>query len=368
MVTFDLLDALSIPFILFLGIVTSYSDIKYKKIRNKYVIMTLIYAVLSLLIATGYAYYKGSGINPHYLILFLTNIGVSLLFGVLLWISHLWSAGDAKLFLAYAALVPLKFYKWGSIGIFPSYILLINTFTPAFAYFLARLIYQLNLKATWQEIKIVFNPKDIFILTLYFIGFYWGISKTLLFMGITSNLVFIIIILFFILTSNVLKKINIYLSGALLFLRIVTDIQSIKSIPWELLSVLAFLILKLLINLGYYVFSKQMYIESLKENMSLAEDIVIRKGKYIRVKEVSYFLYSGLFRKKKEESIFSDYRKLNSEDVKKIQKLHSEGKFEDHIVYIRDNIPFAILLFLGVLLTLIVKGNFLTAILSESFL
>ena len=140
MVTFDLMDAFSIPFILLLGIVTSYSDMKHKKIRNKWIIASFFYSAFILAVTSIYVYTKEGMPNLSYYSLFAINILSALFFGVMLWLSGMWSAGDAKLFLAYSALIPLSTYKWGSIGTFPSFIILINTFTPAFVFFFFKVL------------------------------------------------------------------------------------------------------------------------------------------------------------------------------------------------------------------------------------
>ena len=61
---------------------------------------------------------------------------------------------------------------------------------------------------------------------------------------------------------------------------------------------------------------------------------------------------------------------LTKEDVEKINKLHSEGKFKPHVISIYHTVPFAPFMFLGVLMTIIAQGNVLMAlrVLIENFI
>ena len=50
-------------------------------------------------------------------------------------------------------------------------------------------------------------------------------------------------------------------------------------------------------------------------------------------------------------------RGLTNKEIKKIQRLHSQGDVKDHTIRIAYTVPFAPFMFLGVLVTLLCKGN-----------
>lgn len=128
-----LINLLFLPAILFIGAITSYEDFTISKIRNKWIVLGLLYPVfcyslLYLLVFVKLIDY--GGINNAYIVSKLVNtaIGIAVAYGI--WRFGAWSAGDAKLFIAYTLLIPLDFYSKGYIKFFPSLILLFNIFIP----------------------------------------------------------------------------------------------------------------------------------------------------------------------------------------------------------------------------------------------
>jgi len=85
-----------LPAILFLGIITSYEDIKSGKIRNKWIMSALIYAVLVNVVLVLF-YPSKNGIHLPYLIELTTNSLFSVVLGFGLWYLGIWTAGDGKL-------------------------------------------------------------------------------------------------------------------------------------------------------------------------------------------------------------------------------------------------------------------------------
>ena len=361
MVIFQIIELLNYPMILFLGIMTTYQDLKYNKIKNKWIILALVYSFITLISMVIFMKLNNNSINQNYLKLYLLNLVISLTLGFVLWLAKLWSAGDAKLFLAFAALVPLETYKWGNIGNFPSYIILINTFTPIFIFYIVKVFVKTKLTNLWKEIKIVFEPKQLFNLIIFLFGFSLITVKLTSVLGLQpSFFTNIIMLLFIFLVIKKLLKDHFFVLGLICtVLRLIFD-NITSNVFIKLLSQLGvFLFLRLFISLGFYIFSKPVYIESLKPGMSLAEDITKKGKEYYKEKDTLYYPTQILFKKRNKDSIFSNYHNLAKKDVNKINKLHSQGKIKDHIVYIKEKIPFAVFLFIGVIITLLVKGNFL---------
>jgi len=107
------------PLIIILGVLSSYTDIKFRKIKNRH----LFLAVLCGLIIYAYL------ITTHKIVLnthLLINPILGLVIGYLLYFTRTWGAGDAKLFFVYALLMPTE--KYSQIIPFPSFVLFINIF------------------------------------------------------------------------------------------------------------------------------------------------------------------------------------------------------------------------------------------------
>ena len=114
---------LNVLCICLLGFFTSYTDLRKGLIENRVVFPAIgIAFALSFLNGAGFAG-------------FLVNGLFALLFGLVLWFAKLWTAGDSKLFLAFALLFPLSLYQESAL--FPSFSILINSFVPAFVALLA---------------------------------------------------------------------------------------------------------------------------------------------------------------------------------------------------------------------------------------
>ena len=143
-----LLDWLFLPILFFVGIITSYQDLKEGKIKNKWIIFGLIWALgiyFLLLICTLINQFFSLNlprISIFYILKVFLNSIISLIFGYLLWYFNLWSAGDAKLFFIFSLLLPLKYYWKSTLPYFYSFTLLINTFIPALVFlFINNILY-----------------------------------------------------------------------------------------------------------------------------------------------------------------------------------------------------------------------------------
>lgn len=111
--------------ILFIGILVSYEDIKFGKIRNKWILIGLFIGIGVHLIGLA-----SNVFSWDYIFKVCLNAGLALFLGYLIWHFNGWSAGDAKLFFVFSLLLPLKFYRQNYLPYFPSFVILINTFFP----------------------------------------------------------------------------------------------------------------------------------------------------------------------------------------------------------------------------------------------
>ena len=146
------LDSLFLIPLFVIGGTCAFTDIRYGKIKNKWIKAGLIWAALLYLSLIFYTiFYLHQKENIGYILEMLINGLIALGVGYFLWQFKLWSAGDAKLFTLFAFLIPLNFYSNYYLNYFPSFILLVNTFLL--------IILFLVIKALFSSIKN--RPKKI---------------------------------------------------------------------------------------------------------------------------------------------------------------------------------------------------------------
>jgi len=135
----DLLDFLFLPILFLIGLITGYQDFKEGKIKNKWIILGLVWGlgiyIFFLIWALVVPY---TFILPSYIFKVFINSAIALVIGYLLWYFNLWSAGDAKLFFIFSLLLPLKYYWKTALPYFPSFALLINIFIPALLFLIGQ--------------------------------------------------------------------------------------------------------------------------------------------------------------------------------------------------------------------------------------
>lgn len=131
-----------LPMIMVLGLYSSYTDIKTKKVSNKIIILSLVYAFVIVFLLNIATYY------------YIIGLFLSVLFSLILWYADLWPAGDAKLFIAYSSLVPFlydSYFSWAKI--------LLILFLPIAILYTVRSLTRINNYK--NEIKIILKPKNL---------------------------------------------------------------------------------------------------------------------------------------------------------------------------------------------------------------
>lgn len=364
----------ALPFIVIYGIITSYDDYKNGKIRNIWIISALGIGLFIHLAYCLYLFKSGYPFNKEYALQYSLNLLFSLFAGIIMWLSGLWSAGDAKLFLGYSALIPLDIYKWGYIFGFPSFILLINTFVPFFIFYFVRIIFKMKSRDIFTALKEAFAPKFLFNAVIFVFGFMW-VSKALfssvgIFNRFLGNIFITLFFLFMIIQifTNILK-INLTIVSIILSIIHLSsyyhDIFTLEFLKgFALILSLFILLVKFTIDLGHSYFSNDVYIEDLKPGMIPLENIVSTKKGYVKRKITPISFLSGMIDNfAKEKNLFHLISEgLNEAEIDKIKKIHSEGKFKPHSIRIGYVVPFAPFMFLGVLATIIFSGNMLISI------
>lgn len=149
--------------IFIIGLITSFEDYKYGKIKNKWIKIGFLWGLIILgLIIFLNLFSKSLLINPFYLSQIFINTIIAFIIGLVMWHWTIWSAGDAKLFTLFSFLLPLEFYSNTYLSYFPSFALLLNIFIVALTIFLITLILNFIFYILRREKKVLTKKeKDI---------------------------------------------------------------------------------------------------------------------------------------------------------------------------------------------------------------
>ena len=319
---------------------------------------------------------------------FLINASLALAIGFVIWSLHLWTAGDAKLFFAFAALIPDFSSNHYSFLIS----LLSNIFVPISIFFLLNLLLKANYKKSLFHLKKTINAKRILSLIAFIFGFSWVINMLLNLVGIEGNLFLVLLGSFFLyylaeriikiemseIANYIIKLLRFpsmlkntlrtlvhsvfdifYLSLALSVIRLLADgsVYSLKFIFEFLKLILLFLLLRVfLLSLSSEYFTKKLELKDLRSGMIPAENVFKFEGKYFK-KPMPFSIIGLAKRKTAGESIFEIGEALSKEEVARLQALQKKLPFKT--LRIQATMPFAPFLFLGALLTIIFQGGFM---------
>ena len=379
---------LFLPGILYLGIISCYTDIRFGKIKNRDIFLGVGYAVLAYFGIFIFQFMNGQFSYFEVFEVF-TNAAFAITVAFGLWYLKLWSAGDGKLFFAFAMLVPFVVYQKTYYQWVPSLNILFNAFIVGFALAVILILKDARLldyrRMIHSFLHDFFKPARFFDMVFSLFAVFWLISILLQFLGMANF--FLVRYLLTILLMSFLprifagisqdkkgaRKYRIYIMGMITLARFIID-DSIYSLGFLLDFLLLVLVWKLfrgifrhgVQSLGKDLFSKEVLVKDLKPNMILSDNIV--KSKKIGKKEADELKKEGIEIVRKGGA---DYL-LGNVEGKCLINAESEGLEERHIKLIRKigfkkvkistTIPFAPLIFSAVLLTLLIKGNILILI------
>ncbi|MCK5062360.1 MAG: prepilin peptidase [Candidatus Aenigmarchaeota archaeon] len=339
-----LLLAFLIPF----GIITSFHDIRYGKIRNKHILVALLYGIF---INLAYSF------NLSYLGFVAVNASIALMVSFLAWYLTFCTAGDSKLFFAYSFLVPLGIYEYGFINYFPSATIIINTLLPAFAYFFIRLMQITDMEEKKEIFKKTVNFKSLSGIAILLFGFYWGIFNIMGMLGISMT-GFMGPIIAILAIYYLAKRSGIDITKAaiiLCILRLIFDYQGLMSVSFWISFAAMITMFTFLVNfvpeLGRFMFSQEKKISELREHM-MPQEAIARKGKkYVKV-PLSKTVDAG-------KGFLVDYKAsgLTKDDIYTLKQLRKDKRLDFETIIVHQTIPFAPLMFAGVLLTVLMSGN-----------
>ncbi len=352
-----------LPVILILGIVTSYTDLNYGKIRNKHILIALACIPVLYAIIITYYYFTGIPVRVSYLADLGINMLIALIFAFFAWHFRVWSAADGKLFFAYSGLVPLTMYSNTYFAYFPSFVLLINTFFPVFIYYAIKSVFFTKLRekrSFFKEIK----PNMIIDLLLMVFWVSWIPRLIIVFIkldiGFLGNILIMMSIIFFIRRIAAVWKISLFIS----LLRIIFDYSFVFTLEflWQFIAFSIILVsIFFVLMFSSSLFTRFVKIKDLKPGMILSDYIYREGGKYKRIdeSEVSELLGKGIIKRKDLLRITKPGDGLTIEDIEKIEKLRHGREIDFSNIRVIQTLPFSPFLFLGVILTIIAGGNFL---------
>lgn len=379
--------------VLYLGIVTSYTDIKHGKIRNKHLLSGIYIALfLNILLIVRSLFLTGN-IDFNFYKYYLINIVFVFIVSVGLWKINIFTAGDAKLFFVMDLLVPPNFVNFNLKYIFYSMIFFINVFCVLFFYFIFEIFKKVKLEHLKKSLKKALVLKNILNLALFVFVFVWIFSY--LPQNISTNVFISLGIMFFVYAMIDVfvgeEKIKFFVVLALV--RLVLDFDQLQTVAfWKQYVLLSFGLLFLrflLLRLGYYIFTKEVKLIDLKEGMKLAVDFVClektskgfiiqgneemskilrNKGKfrniYFDVKDLDFFhIFSS--RNIKNRYNFLDIEldssgSLTKDAMKKFHKGIIDNKFLFAELRVFEEMYFAPFIFLGFLLSIIIQTSIFT--------
>lgn len=366
-----MIELIFLPGILLLGIITSYEDLKHGKIRNKWVVLGLLYAVSANAFMYVWVIVQGGIPRTSYFIELASTAMFGLVLGYALWYVGFWTAGDAKLFFAYSALVPLSVYRYGHMQYFDSANILINTFVPFFAFYAAYLLFKSTLRQKIFYARQSLQARQLGALFLFLFAFTWPAGWLFAKTGLPSNYFTNVFMLFLLLV--LLERIAggrlIVIMAVVAGLRIVFDpvAFSYASMLNLLGLFLSFIILRyFILYMGYDHMTKHVDISLLRKGMVPAEAVYLEKGRYKKRPLLHFDLLSYLRQPKKGSCLFDATAEgLTETDVSRLKDLEQSLGFEHLRVY--RTIPFAPHIFGGVVLSIMFRGNiflWLTAVIA----
>ena len=367
--------------LLVIGGITSYSDIKYGKIKNIHLFWGFLYTLFLYFFLILYSYFVIHQFgNLKYLAELLLNGLIAFIFGYLLWRFNLWAAGDAKLFVIYSLLVPLEFYSKNYISYFPSATLLMDTFIFICFFFLFKMLWKIaklclkrnitsfsfvyylskiNYKNLYKNLKntILKTGKFFLIITCSLITLQYLRMKTdiiflkLLFNPILVYLFFFTLQMFFLRTffTNKIFSTVIILSGSLCSLALILSNKAIVLISIIKTSLFLMLFVGLGMQLAY------LYIENHEIKKIKIQNL--HTGSFLALKSLT-----EIKNQIKEQDQADNLSLIGSDGLNEVQIQAIQGLFKNDLekeLYIYETFPFAPFMFLAFIFSLITKTSFL---------
>jgi len=317
---------LLLPVVFLLGVISSYTDIKDHIIKNSLVFGCIAYGILVHFFFSTELY------------LYLINLIISLAVGFGFYALRVWAAGDAKLFLAFVALLPLELYGESIIPYFYSSGLFFNIFLISFLFIFFLSFRKQHIIDTVPSLYSLEFIKEVLATFVCVLCFSWIIKY---FIGGRALMYLLSAFLFYLLLSHIANRwiqYGFYLVSFLAGLGSGNIIIS-PAIGYTFLFALLF------------TFSKESFGKLVQSIGPPSMD-----AKYLQ-KGMMIYRIEGVLT---ETGGIPFDKELSKKDVQRLQP-HLQGKK----VYIHALISLAPLLFISVIITLLIKTDIITWFLSK---
>lgn len=318
----DIFDALLIFATILFGVISSFTDIRDGKIRNRHI---LIFLIVGLLINACAVIWSQKNIMP-----IIMNIVFGTIVGYLFYAINIWTPGDGKMFMVYNFLVPVN--QWTNLNSN----ILVNTILIAFIYLTVAAIKRGDILNSFKvlSIKLLLN------VAISLFSFFWLVDMIFFFLNLQRNffLSFILSMVLFMATEKIFNRKIMLFKFFLCGLRLIFD-TSWMALGFWLSFVWVFGIFLLLrfiiIEMGYLAFTREIEPKRLKEGMILANVVYEDTVKDARFHSVFDFVRNNI-----------STEGLNKDDIKKLRRINKN-------VRVVETMPFAPFMFIGAALSLV---------------
>ena len=348
--------------ILSCGLYTSYTDFRYGKIANIYTVFLIGFGIISQSIFISEAEITWF----HSCVILFGSLGVSFA----MFYTGIWAAGDSKLFWGISLLMPQSAFSRTPETQFYPLILLVNIFFLFLVYITLKSIF----KTTFRQWKTLISRSFIMQLKQFprralRVFSYIGVGGLAFYipsrLGVELDLairttLFIAIVFTFnkVVEKYIPQKYELAFRVPFLLLAIFLAIPSL--IQFGIFIVCIFFIPCFLIMFGSFIhllFVKEEPIKSLRPNMISAERIVKIEQQDMADK---YVKVAAGFANPAQDNIIVDISSegLTTEQIEQLQQLAANGNLNEfgNRLLIQEKIPFAFMIVLGALATLLAKG------------
>jgi Flp pilus assembly protein protease CpaA len=327
-----------IIFAIALGLITSYTDVREGKVKN-------IHLALAFVLTLAFLIYTQAELAA-----IAMNFSLSLALSYLFWHLGIWTSGDAKLFSVYALIVPLAVYKFGPVPYFPAAVILVNTFVPIFIFYFVKLILKKRLKKLMVA-KEAFSFSRIVLSIMAVFAISWPLDAIQ--HPLFSNFFVKLLIIFIALSALESVKIETsLLFGVISLFRLILDsnVYRLGFAAEMLILTCTYIITRIfLLELSFLSYSREVDLHLLRPGMVPAEEISFSFEKKPAMFQSLLRSSSGVFHLRAEG--------LTEHDCRTLRRLKREGKLKFDHLRVYETLPFAIFLFIGVLLTYVMRGN-----------
>jgi Flp pilus assembly protein protease CpaA len=363
-VNVSLFEILDITVVLATCLYVSYTDTRFRKIGNRYTYGLVAFGLF------GQGVLVSQGITTVLQVTWLLLGGLATAF--LLYYLGIWSPGDAKLFWGVSVALPPTLYSFGPWR-YPPFIIAVNTFVPYFLVMAIYILFKTTLQQKLQVLRATFTPTFLLRFTLSLVSF-TGVSAILnLLLPFNLNYfsaIILFVLLFSLFDRFVEKEKQLYF---LLPFAVVSGILALNDLQFYLIIIgvtaLLFLILRFFVaSLGDYLFVREASVQDLKAGVVPANLIVRdREGTY-RTQEIAFTSFISIASRPRDAEVVMDITPegLSEEKVSELQALAREGHLAafDNKVKIQKAMPFAPIILLGVVLTIVSRGVFVEGLMN----